>query len=456
MKNKIIFSLCLGLATLFAPPAMAQNQTVKGTVVDENGEPVIGASVMLVGKTGVGVVTDFDGNYSIQVPSGAKVSISYIGYITQVVKPGGKVQLKEDSQSLEEVVVVGYGSQKKAHLTGSVATVPMDEIQDISSAGLASALDGLVNGMSVSGGNSRPGDNATITIRDVNSFGDIGTTPQQPLFVIDGYIYPNDVKVGNTYQNLGAEAFNNLDPSTIENISVLKDASAAVYGARAANGVIIVTTKKGKLGAPKVSYSGTFGFTDEVARPKMLNAYQYGRLYNAVTAADPYKYRSMNRTTSLFQADELEAMKGLNYDLLDKYWETGFTMQHAVNISGATEKASYFANVSYFDQDGNLGKLDYDRWNYRAGVDVKISDHLKANLTVSGDYGKKNKPNVKIGGSGGGEKDYNLLLTHPRYIPEEVWQADQLRHSVRLMSRRATTSTTTSPCCRIMATTHAT
>lgn len=421
MKNKIIFGLCFGLAAMFATPAIAQNQTVKGTVVDENGEPVIGASVMVVGKTGVGVVTDFDGNYTLQVPNGAKVSISYIGYITQVVKPGGKVQLKEDSQSLEEVVVVGYGSQKKAHLTGSVATVPMEDIQDLSSAGLASSLDGLINGMSVSGGNSRPGDNAKITIRDVNSFGELKCNVQEPLFVIDGYVYPNNIKVGkDDGKNLGAEVFNNLDPSTIENISVLKDASAAVYGARAANGVIIVTTKKGKLGAPKVSYSGTFGFTDAVSTPKMLNAYQYGRMYNAVTAADPYKYRSMNRTTSLFQADELEAMKGLNYDLLDKYWKTGFTMQHSVNISGATEKASYFASVSYFDQDGNLGRLDYDRWNYRAGVDVKISNHLKANLTVSGDYGKQNKPNVKIGGSGGGAKDYFLLLTHPRYIPEEV------------------------------------
>jgi TonB-dependent SusC/RagA subfamily outer membrane receptor len=193
----------------------------------------------------------------------------------------------------------------------------------------------------------------------------------QPLFVIDGYIYPNDVKVGNTYQNLGAEAFNNLDASEVESISVLKDASAAVYGARAANGVILVTTKKGKMGAPRISYSGSFGFTDEFSRPKMLNAYQYGRLYNAVIAEDPTN-TSLNKTTALFQADELEAMKGLNYDLLDKYWETGMTQKHSVNVSGATDKVNYFAGISYFDQDGNLGKLNYNRWNYRAGVDVKV------------------------------------------------------------------------------------
>ena len=255
-------------------------------------------------------------------------------------------------------------------------------------------------------------------VRGTSSLSDIGSTAQQPLFVIDGYIYPNDVKVGNASQNLGAEAFNNLDPAEVESITVLKDASAAVYGARAANGVILVTTKKGKIGAPRISYSGTFGFTDAVSHPKMLSAYEYGRLYNAVAAADPTD-TNLNHLTGLYQADELEAMKGLNYDLLDKYWETGFTMKHSVNLSGATEKASYFANLSYFDQGANLGNLDYNRWNFRAGVDVKVSKWLSANLNVSGDYGKKNTPYIKIGGSSN-EKDYNILLTRPRYIPEYV------------------------------------
>ncbi|MDD7692400.1 MAG: TonB-dependent receptor [Prevotella sp.] len=421
MKRKFIISLCLSLfMALFSMPALAQDQTVKGTVVDENGDPIIGASVRVNGKNGTGVITDLDGNYTISVPKGSKVTISYIGYITQTVAPGGKVQMKEDAQNLEEVVVVGYGVQKKAHLTGSVATVQMDDIQDLSGAGLASSLSGLMNGVSVSGGDSRVGNNATIKIRDTNDFGDIGITNVEPLYVIDGYVYPNDVKSGtsNVATNLGAQAFNNLDPSEVESISVLKDASAAVYGARAANGVILVTTKKGKLGAPRISYNGTFGITDAVSHPKMLSAYNYGRLYNAVAAADP-TVTSLNNKTGLFQADELEAMKNLNYDLLDKYWDTGFTMQHSVNVSGATEKASYFAGISYFEQDGNLGNLDYDRWNYRAGVDVKISQYLKANLSVSGDYSDQNKPNVSFGSSGA-ENDYRSLLFRPRYLPETV------------------------------------
>ena len=414
--KKHIKTLCLGLMLMFSASALAQNQTVTGTVIDEMGEPVIGATVRVEG-TKTATVTDFDGNYHIEVPKGGKITVSYIGYKEAVTK-GGQLKLEPNTNDLEEVVVVGYGSQKKAHLTGSISTVPVDEIQDLANGGLASSLSGLVTGLSVSGGDGRPGENATITIRDVNSLGEIGSTAQQPLFVIDGYIYPNDVRVGNITQNLGAEAFNNLDPSEVESISVLKDASAAVYGARAANGVILVTTKKGKIGAPSISYSGTFGFTDEVARPKMLDANQFGRLYNIMAASDPTN-TSLNRTTALFQADELETMKGLNYDLLDKYWETGTTMRHAINISGATEKVSYFAGGSYFEQSGNLGKLDYNRWNYRAGVDVKISNWLSANLTVSGDYGKKDKPLLKVGGTNA-EKDYNLMLTRPRYMPETV------------------------------------
>ncbi len=420
-KKQLILNTCLGvLLSMATLTVSAQNRVVKGQVVDETGEPVMGATVVVEGTTGNGVITDIDGNYTITVSGKKNLVISFIGYTTQVISDLNqkRIVLKEDAQQLDEVVVVGYGVQKKAHLTGAIATVTMDDIQDLSDAGLASSLSGMVNGMSVSGGQSRPGENAKIYIRDTNSFGEVGSTAQEPLYVIDGYIYPDDIKVGNVRENLGAQAFNNLDPSVIESISVLKDAAATVYGARAANGVILVTTKKGKAGAPQISYGGSFGFTDEMSRPKMLSAYDYGRLYNIWAAGDPTN-TSLNLKTDLFQADELNAMKGLNYDLLDKYWKVGFTQKHSINISGGTEKANYFAGVSYFDQDGNLGDLDYNRWNYRAGIDVKISKWVKANLTVSGDYGKKNKPNVKVGGSSD-EKDYNLLLTRPSYIPETV------------------------------------
>ncbi len=174
MKHKI-FSFCLGLMLMCSASALAQNQTFTGTVVDELGEPVIGATVTVEG-TKIATVTDLDGNYKISAPAGAKVVISYIGYMPQTVKPGGMVKLQEDKQTLEEVVVVGYGTQKKAHLTGSVGTVDMDDVQDLANGNLASSLSGLVNGMSVSGGDSRPGEPARISIRDVSSLGDVGST----------------------------------------------------------------------------------------------------------------------------------------------------------------------------------------------------------------------------------------------------------------------------------------
>lgn len=422
MKQHNIFRICLVLMAFLALPAFAQNQIYKGMVVDEAGEPIIGATVKVVG-TNTGTITDMDGNFTVAVSKGQKVEISFLGYTTQTISDFSKVKiiLKEDTQKLDEVVVVGYGTQKKAHLTGAIATVPMDEIQDLAGGDLASSLSGMVNGLSVSGGNGRPGEAGRISIRNSDVFGEIGSTAQEPLYVIDGFVYPNSVITGqnNQEENLGATAFNNLDPSTIESITVLKDASAAVYGARAANGVILVTTKKGKEGAPQISYSGTFGFTDEMKRTQMLNAYDYGRLYNAVVAADPTTVGNMNKTLEMFQLDELAAMKGLNYDLLDKYWETGFTQKHSVNLSGATGRANYYGSISYFDQEGNIGSLDYNRWNYRAGVDLKVNNWLKASLQVSGDYGKKNKPLIKVGGSND-ENQYNILLTRPRYIPEEI------------------------------------
>lgn len=419
MKQTIAKISLVLLALILAGPAFAQEILYQAKVVDSQDEPMIGATVR-VADTDIVSITNIDGDFSIKVPKGGRVEVSYIGYIPTTITDFNikTVVLKEDSETLDEVVVVGYGTQKKAHLTGAIATVPMEEIKDLADGNLASSLSGLVNGLSVVGGNAQPGDPASMYVRGVRDLGQIGSKVQQPLFVIDGVVYNNDVKVGNVYTNPGAEAFNNLDPNDVESITVLKDASAAVYGSRAANGVVLVTTKKGKVGEPVISYSGTFGFTDAISRPKMLSSYDYGRLYNAMAAADPTN-TTLNHRTALFQADELEAMRHLNYDLLDDNWKTGFTMKHSVGVSGATEKANYYANIGYFDQDGNIGRLGYNRWNYRAGVDVTLKKWIKASLQISGDYGDKNKPLVKVGGSSD-EKAYNLLLTHPRYIPEYV------------------------------------
>ncbi len=413
-KKHIILNYCLGILLAFFSvlPAQAQTRTVKGTVIDELGEPVIGASV-LVEKTTVGTITDLDGHFAISVPDKGKLVISFIGYVTRTISDfkETRIVLKEDMMKLDEVVVVGYGTQRMKNVTGAISTVTPQEISDLSVGSLSTALSGLVNGLSVSGGDSRPGESARLTIRQADvasSFSSVpGYVPETgPLYVIDDYIATES-------------AFNNLDPNVIENIAVLKDAAAAVYGARSAQGVILVKTKRGHVGAPKISYSGQFGYVDEVSRPKMLNSYDYGVLWNGMISAGTTEMDVVSRSKDLFQASELEAMKSLNYDLLEKEWSAALTQKHSINVSGGSDRATYFANVSYFTQDGNLGKIDYNRWSYRAGVDAKISKWLKASLQVSGDYGEKNTALNKVGGTSG-ETDYNSLLSHPRYIPDYV------------------------------------
>ncbi len=405
MKKNIIYTMCLSLVmAFFTLSAMAQT-TVKGTVVDESGQPVIGATVTVKGSN-TGTTTGVNGSFQLTVPKNGVVEVSFLGYVTETISDytKTKIVLKEDKQNIEEVVIVGYGAMKKAHLTGSIATVAVDEVKDITSGSLASTLAGMMPGVSVSGGEARPGENASISIRDNSSLGDIGSSGGEPLFVIDGFIQSSSV-------------FNSLDPSMIESISVLKDASAAVYGARAANGVVLVQTMRGKLGAPRISYSGSIGIADEISRPKMLNTYQYGKLWNAVQGADPTK-TNLNTLDDLFQADELEAMKSLNYDYLEKYWSAAVKQRHSITLSGATDKANYFAGISYFDQEGNLGKLDYNAWTYRAGADMKIGNYVKASLQISGSYSDKTSPTVKVGSSD--SEDYNMLLSRPGYIPEAV------------------------------------
>jgi len=409
-KRYLILSLCLSFILAFALPAYAQQaQKVEGSVVAVNGEPIIGATIKIEG-TNVGTITDVNGHFLISVPAKGKLVVTYIGCISQTVSDlnNPRIILVDDMMKLDEVVVVGYGSQKMKNVTGSIVTVTPQEVSDLSVSNLGSALSGVVNGLSVSGGSSRPGEAATLTIRQAGVASSLspGGGDASPLYVIDDYI-------------ADATAFNNLDASLIESVTVLKDAAAAVYGARSAQGAILVKTKRGKIGAPKITYSGQFGYTDEISRTKMLSAADYGTIWNGVSGAALVDNSSLNKRTDFFQADELTAMKNLNYDLLDNYWSSAITQKHSVNVSGGTDRATYFAGASYFTQDGNLGSLKYDRYNYRAGMDAKINKWLKASLQVSGDYGTKTTAVNKVGGSSS-ETDYNVLLTHPRYIPDNI------------------------------------
>lgn len=415
-KKNIILSLFIGTLLTFVMPLCAQNQTVTGLVVDVSGEPIIGATVMVVNGT-VGTVTDIDGKFNIKVAPKSKLKVSFVGYTSQIISDlkNPRIVLLEDQLKLDEVVVLGdYGSQKLRNATGAIETISTEELKDLSVGSLGDALAGKINGLHVSLSGGRPSSTPSLQIRQssvnttITPSSDLGgNASPTPLYVIDGFIADEG-------------AFNNLDINEVENVTVLKDAAAAVYGARAAYGVVLVKTKQGKVGAPKISYSGQFGYTDALMLPKMLNAYDYGRIYNAARAANTATkdQESDDLRVQLFQSDELEAMKGMNYNLLDKEWSAALTQRHSVNISGGTEKATYFGGVSYYQQEGNIGRLDYNRWNYRAGVNANISKWMKASLQVSGNYGETNKPkNVKGGGSDG---DFESLMLHVPYVPDQV------------------------------------
>lgn len=416
-KKYIIFNLCLVFLLAFTLSSYAQNtRTVTGTVMDDLGEPIIGAAVKVVDSP-VGTVTDIDGKFSLSVKEGSKLTISFIGYISQTITNlnNPKIVLMEDVAKLDEVVVVGYGTQKMKNVTGAIETLSTDEIKDLSVGSLGDALSGMMSGLHVSSGGDRPGSTPSLQIRQSSINTSVtptstrgGDADPSPLYVIDDFISTE-------------EAFNNLDVSEVESITVLKDASAAVYGARAAYGVILVKTKRGKVGTPSISYNGQFGFTDALKLPKMLSAYDYGRIYNAARAAgtSTSDTESDNLRTQYFQTDELDTMRGLNYDLVDKEWSAAWTQRHSLNINGGTDKATYFAGASYFSQEGNMGRLDYDRWNFRAGVNANIGKWTKASFQISGDMGEQN--NARNGISGGGtDADFNSLMTHLPFVPDYI------------------------------------
>lgn len=427
--------LCLtaGLAAPVAAGAatastLQEKQTVRGQVVDEKGEPIIGATIAVVGQQKTGAVTDLDGNFQIEVQQGARLRVSYIGYQSQTISrlTGTlRIVLKEDANSLDDVVVVGYGALKQKNVTGAVEVINPEELRDLSVSNLSEALIGLSPSLHITmPSTGRPGENATISIRqardavaliprtDMNGAAAGGNIDPRPLYVIDDFIYQDGDK--------GEEEFNNLDVDEVESITILKDASAAIYGAYGAYGVILVKTKRGKQGAPRISYQTQLGYVDAIMHADMLDGYNYGRIYNAAKAANVLQEgKTPDRLLHFFQADELEQMKQMNYDLLDKYWSSSLSQRHSINVNGGTEKATYFAGVTYQTQDGNIGKLDYNRWNYRAGITANISQWVRATLSVSGDDSRKNMHQTSTSG-GGNQEDYLYMMKNPSYVPDEI------------------------------------
>ncbi|MDR1403171.1 MAG: TonB-dependent receptor [Tannerellaceae bacterium] len=357
------------------PVGQQQNtRRITGVVVDQTtGEPIIGANVVVKGTT-TGTITDLDGTFSLNISPDVNTTLvaSYIGYVSREVRATSsslQISLREDSQTLEEIVVVGYGSQRKVNLSGAVAQVDAKALESRPVQNISSALQGLISGVTVQSGQGRPGqDEATIRIRGVGTLNNAS-----PYVLIDG---------------IESGTLNSIDPNDVESISVLKDASsAAIYGSKASNGVILVTTKRGKTGDPRVSYNGYAGVQTPTQMIKRLSSYDYARLLNQALVEDGKPER--------FSADDIQKFRDgtdpayPNTNWYDLAYKTGFQHQHNVNVSGGTEKASYMASAGYLQQEGILPNATRQQFNGRANLDVKISDRfkLRANMAyIKNDY----------------------------------------------------------------------
>ena len=380
----IMWGLLLSLS------AFAQQITVKGHVVDATGEPVIGASV-IEGKSTNGTITDIDGNLSLNVSANSTLTISFVGYKTQTVSVNGKTALKvtlqEDTEVLDEVVVVGYGTMKKSDLTGAVSSVGVKDIKDSPVANIGQAMQGKVSGVQIIDA-GKPGDNVTIKIRGLGTINN-----SNPLIVIDGI--PTD---------LGLSSLNMAD---VERVDVLKDASAtAIYGSRGANGVVMITSKRGAEGAGKVTVNANWAIQNATKVPDMLNAAQYAALSNDMLSNN-------DDNTNPYWADPSSLGKGTNW--LDEMLRTGVKQSYSVSYSGGTEKAHYYVSGGFLDQSGIVKSVNYRRFNFQANSDAQVNKWLKftTNLTFSTD--------VKEGGTYSIGDAMKALPTQPVKNDDGSW-----------------------------------
>ncbi len=347
--------------------AFAQQISIKGHVVDATGEPVIGASVV-EGRTTNGTITDVDGNFSLSVPANSTLTISFVGYKTQTVPVNGKnslkVTLQEDTEVLDEVVVVGYGTMKKSDLTGAVSSVGVKDIKDSPVANIGQAMQGKVSGVQIIDA-GKPGDNVTIKIRGLGTINN-----SNPLIVIDGI--PTD---------LGLSSLNMAD---VERVDVLKDASAtAIYGSRGANGVVMITSKRGAEGAGKVTVNANWAIQNATKVPDMLNAAQYAALSNDMLSNN-------DDNTNPYWADPSLLGTGTNW--LDEMLRTGVKQSYSVSYSGGTEKAHYYVSGGFLDQSGIVESVNYRRFNFQANDNFTPAYDWKPNpVEESSRYKSDNK-----------------------------------------------------------------
>ena len=398
--SNLFRTLTLSLFALCTTLVFAQQKTIKGIVVDATGEPLIGVNVSVKGTT-IGIITDIDGKYTLEVPTNATLVFSYIGYRTQEHSVGNQttinITLQEDTQNIDEVVVVGYGVQKKETVTGSVSTLKGDDLVKSPVANLSNAIAGKMSGVVTYQRSGEPGyDGATIRIRGSNTLGN-----NDPLIVIDGVA-------------ARAGGLERLDPNEIETMSVLKDASAAIYGARAANGVILITTKKGRMGKkPEFTYSFNQGWSKPTNLPEMCDAVEYSELMNELymnkAMLNPAKNngQTMGEYTLFRTPEEIELYRNgsdpWRYPNTDWYAATfkNWSPQrvHNASLEGGSDKYQYFVNFGHKYTDGLYHKSanNYKQFNLRMNVDAQFNDFIKVGAQLMGRQENRNFPSQGAG-----------------------------------------------------------
>ena len=348
-------------------PVTTQKKKITGVVTDSNGETIIGANIIIKG-TNIGTTTNIDGKFFLEVSPNDLLVVSYLGYESQTISVSNKtnftIKLSEDQLALDEVIVVGYGVQQKANLSGAVAQLDSKELSNRPITNISSGIQGLMPGVTVTTSEGRPGqDNGSIRIRGVGTL-----NSSDPYVLIDG---------------IESGSMNSIDPNDIESITVLKDASsAAIYGSKASNGVILITTKRGKTGKPQISYNGYVGIQNPTAMIDLLSSADYATLYNQALTAEGKNPRFDEKEIQKFR-DGSDPYKYPNTDWQDLAFRTGVQHQHNVNISGGTDNIRYLASVGYLNQSGILRNSSRNQFNARTNLDIKLSEKLNVRMNMA-------------------------------------------------------------------------
>lgn len=345
---------------------LQKERTITGKVDDLRGEPIIGASIVVKGTTR-GAITDFDGNFSILLPADMQVLLfSFVGMTPREVDASNlsqlNVTLESDTEELEEVVVIGYGVKKKVDLTGSVSVVSGAALNNAPVIGVDQAIQGRVAGVRITQSTGQPGEEVFVRIRGVGTIGN-----NDPLYIIDGVPTKDGMNI--------------VSPSEIESISILKDAaSAAIYGARSANGIILITTKKGKSGAPRISYSGYVGIQTHGNLIEMANTREYVETYNEAVENDNAMVTSdiLKRKPIPFDPDTLE-----NVNYLKEIFRPALTQSHQLSISGGDKQSNYSLSFDYLNQDGIISATNYRRYKVRTSLSTQVNEKLKVGINLN-------------------------------------------------------------------------